>query len=155
MRRFFLTFGYSGLLPRAPGTWGTLAGAIVGYLIVTLLGFETLFLLTILITIVAISEINKDEELSGKHDKSEIVVDEVAGIWLTFSIVGVSLLQSWVLVILCFAYFRLFDIWKPSVIGRIDRDVKGGLGVMGDDLLAGVVAAVCAGGTYQMLNYFI
>ena len=51
-------------------------------------------------------------------------------------------------------YFRLFDIWKPSVIGRIDREVEGGLGVMGDDLLAGVFAAICSAGTYQVLAYF-
>lgn len=155
MRRFFLTFGYSGLLPKAPGTWGTFAGAVVGYLIATMIGFSTLFLLTILISIVAISEIDKDEKISGEHDNSEIVVDEVAGIWLTFSIVGASLTQSWVLVLLSIGFFRLFDIWKPSIIGRIDTDVKGGLGVMGDDLVAGVVAAICAGGSYQGFNYIL
>jgi phosphatidylglycerophosphatase A len=52
-------------------------------------------------------------------------------------------------------YFRVFDIWKPSIIGRIDRDVKGGLGVMGDDLLAGVVAVICSGVTYEIYRYLI
>jgi phosphatidylglycerophosphatase A len=50
-------------------------------------------------------------------------------------------------------YFRVFDIWKPSIIGKIDREVKGGLGVMGDDLLAGVVAVICSGVTYELYRY--
>jgi phosphatidylglycerophosphatase A len=52
-------------------------------------------------------------------------------------------------------FFRLFDIYKPSVIGRIDRDVKGGLGVMGDDVVAGIFAGICTAGTWQLIEKFL
>ena len=52
-------------------------------------------------------------------------------------------------------FFRLFDIWKPSFIGKIDRDVKGGLGVMGDDVLAGIAAGIATAGVYQLIEKFI
>jgi phosphatidylglycerophosphatase A len=60
-----------------------------------------------------------------------------------------------IMAILAFVYFRLFDIWKPSIIGRIDREVKGGLGVMGDDIVAGIAAGIAAAGTYQLIQMFI
>ncbi len=150
MRKLFLTFFYTGLLPKAPGTYGTIAGAIVALPVLYYFPPTTLFLASILLTLIAINEINKEELKSGIHDASEIVIDEVAGIWLALSMSGANSIQ----IVLSIIYFRVFDIWKPSVIGRIDRDVKGGLGVMGDDLLAGVFAAICSAGTYQVLNYF-
>lgn len=150
MRRLFLTFFYSGLLPKAPGTWGTIAGAVAGVFILQYLGLETLFLAMVLITIVAIREIDKEEAQSGIHDSSEIVIDEVAGIWLAMAMSGATMTQ----IVLSVIFFRVFDIWKPSVIGRIDREVKGGLGVMGDDLLAGVFAGISSAGVYQALGYF-
>ncbi len=146
MRKAFLTFFYSGLLPKMPGTWGSILGAIFGYIIIKYLGFQTLFLLTILITVVAIKEIDKYEREVGIHDSSEIVIDEVAGVWLAFCISGATAIQ----LVLGLIFFRVFDIWKPSVIGRIDRDIKGGLGVMGDDLIAGVFAGICSGMGYMV-----
>lgn len=149
MRKLFLTFFYTGLLPKAPGTWGTIAGTLVGIFILQYLGLETLFMGMILISIIAVKEIDKEEKESGIHDSSEIVIDEVAGIWLAMAMSGDTTIQ----ILLSFAFFRLFDIWKPSVIGRIDREVKGGLGVMGDDLLAGVFAGIASAGVYQALGY--
>lgn len=150
MRRVFLTFFYTGLLPKAPGTWGTIAGAVLGIGILQYLGTETLFLSMVLLTIIAIKEIDKEEKESGIHDASEIVIDEVAGIWLAMAMSGATMIQ----IVLSILFFRLFDIWKPSIIGRIDREVKGGLGVMGDDLLAGVFAGIASAGVYQALGYF-
>ena len=150
MRRIFLTFFYTGLLPKAPGTWGTIAGALLGLVILQYLGHETLFLAMVLITIIAIKEIDKEEKESGIHDASEIVIDEVAGIWLAMAMSGATMIQ----IIFSVLFFRLFDIWKPSVIGRIDREVKGGLGVMGDDIIAGIFAGISSAGVYQALGYF-
>ena len=56
---------------------------------------------------------------------------------------------------LAFIFFRIFDIWKPSIIGKIDRDVKGGLGVVGDDVVAGIAAGIATAGTYQLIEKFI
>jgi phosphatidylglycerophosphatase A len=150
LRQLFLTFFYTGLLPYAPGTWGTIAGAIVGLGILQYLGLETLFMGMVLLTIIAIKEIDKEEKESGIHDASKIVIDEVAGIWLAMAMSGATMIQ----IVLSVIFFRIFDIWKPSVIGRIDREVEGGLGVMGDDLLAGVFAGIASAGVYQALGYF-
>ena len=147
MRKLFLTFFYSVLLPKAPGTFGTFAGAIVGIGILAIAPVTTLLLLTILLTFISINEINKEEKESGIHDASSIVIDEVAGIWLAFTISS----GSWIQIILSIAFFRLYDIWKPSIIGRIDRDVKGGLGVMGDDIMAGLFAGLSSAIVYGAL----
>lgn len=150
MRRFFLTFFYSGLFPWAPGTAGSLLAAIIGAIILHYFPINTLFLLTILLTIMGIKEINIYEKETNTHDDKSIVIDEVVGLWLAFIIASAT--DNWILISLCFVYFRIFDIWKPSFIGRIDRDVKGGLGVMGDDLLAGLIAGVCSAATWELLQ---
>ncbi len=149
MRKLFLTFFYSGLAPKAPGTFGTFAGAAVGLVILQFLPISTLFYLTILITLIAINEINKEESESGIHDSSWIVIDEVAGIWLAFTLSSETTIQ----IILSIIFFRIYDIWKPSIIGRIDKAHKGGLSVMGDDLLAGFFAGVSSAGVYKLIEY--
>jgi len=138
MRRLFLTFFYSGLIPKAPGTFGSIAGVLVALPIIKFAPISTLILLTILITIIAIKEIDKEESESGIHDSSYIVIDEVVGVWIAL-IIGT---QSNLAILLSFIFFRAFDIFKPSIIGRIDKNVKGGLGVMGDDILAGIFAGL-------------
>ncbi len=150
MRKLFLTFFYTGLAPKAPGTFGTIAGAIAALPIIYYFPPTTLFLACVLLTLIAIREIDKEESQSGIHDASEIVIDEVAGIWLALSISS----GTWIQIILTIIFFRFFDIYKPSIIGRVDKSAKGGLSVMGDDLLAGVFAAICSGGIYQLLLYF-
>ncbi len=149
MRRLFLTFFYTGLLPKAPGTWGTVAGAIAALPIIYYFPPTTLFLASLLLSVIAVKEIDTEEAESGIHDADEIVIDEVAGIWLALSMSS----GNWYQILFTVLYFRLFDIWKPSVIGRVDREAKGGIGVMGDDLLAGVFAAICSAATYQALDY--
>ena len=148
IQRFFLTFGGSGLSPKAPGTMGTLASLPFGIAILYYLGIQTLFMVTLATTIIAILEINKYEKISGIHDNQEIVIDEAVGVWIAFMIaystaITVSYPYAYILsIILSFTTFRLFDILKPSTIGWIDREVKGGLGVMGDDILAGIAGGM-------------
>ncbi|MCF6340542.1 MAG: phosphatidylglycerophosphatase A [Sulfurimonas sp.] len=159
MNWFFITLGYSGLSPKAPGTVGTLVSLPLGMLILIYLDAQTLFLATILISIIAIKEINKYEKRTGIHDDKRIVIDELAGMWFALSVapaISVNLgevgdLQNGFLVqcVLSFALFRYFDIAKPSIIGRIDREAKGGIGVMGDDIIAGFAAGILSAALWQ------
>jgi len=161
MNWFFITLGYSGLAPKAPGTAGTLVSLPLGMLILIYFESQTLFLATILISIIAIRSINKYEEQSGIHDDKRIVIDELAGMWIALSIapaIGVALgdvtiLENGFLIqsILSFALFRYFDIAKPSIIGRIDREAKGGIGVMGDDIIAGFAAGISSSIIWQII----
>jgi len=148
LQKLFLTFFGTGLSPKAPGTVGSLAALLIGIVILHYLGMQTLFMLTIAITIVGIFEVSKYENSTGTHDQQLIVIDEVVGMWLSLMIAyataqSVHYPYAEILaIILSFAAFRLFDIWKPSTIGWIDRELKGGLGVMLDDVLAGIAGGM-------------
>ena len=148
LQKLFLTFGGAGLSPKAPGTVGTLAALPVGIAILYYLGMETLFMLAIAITVIGIFEINKYEQTTGTHDQQHIVIDEAVGMWLALMIaISTAVTMTYpyaevLAVIFSFAAFRLFDIWKPSTIGWIDREVKGGMGVMMDDVLAGIAGGL-------------
>ncbi|MCL4430805.1 MAG: phosphatidylglycerophosphatase A [Epsilonproteobacteria bacterium] len=156
---FFLTLFYSGHSPKAPGTIGTLVSLPIGIAVLIFLGPQTLFLLTLLITLFAIKSIDRYELQSGIHDNQRIVIDELAGMWFALSIAPgimftLSDLTLWengiaVQIALSFIFFRIYDIKKPSIIGRIDRNVKGGWGVMGDDIVAGFAAGISAALVWQ------
>ncbi len=111
---------------------------------------NTLFLAAVLIGLIAIAQIDKEEEESKIHDSSYIVIDELVGMWLAMAISGLSLAG----VILSFIFFRIYDIAKPSLIGKIDKEVKGGLGVVADDALAGVLAGLSALLVINILGFF-
>ena len=155
LRKFFLTVGFSGLSPKAPGTVGSFVSLIIGLFLLEFLHVSTLFLLALLITVIAIKQIDIYEKEVGMHDGKEIVIDELAGMWITLSICGINSSNILYMAPIAFIFFRLFDIWKPSFIGKIDRDVKGGLGVMGDDVLAGIAAGIATAGTYQLIQMFL
>ena len=154
-RKFFLTVGFSGLSPKAPGTVGSFVSLLIGLFLLEFLHVSTLFLLALLITVIAIKQIDIYENEVGAHDGKEIVIDELAGMWISLAICGINSSNTFIMAILAFLFFRLFDIWKPSIIGKIDRDVKGGLGVMGDDIVAGFAAGIASAGVYQLLLKFI
>jgi phosphatidylglycerophosphatase A len=159
MNWFFLTVGYSGLSPKAPGTMGTLVSLPLGMLILIYFDATTLFLAASLISIIAIKIINEYEEQSGTHDNQKIVIDELVGMWFALSVApAMSIasnqifdLQNGFLIqsLLSFVLFRAFDITKPSIIGRIDREAKGGVGVMGDDIIAGFAAGISSAALWQ------
>ncbi|MCF6329955.1 MAG: phosphatidylglycerophosphatase A [Sulfurimonas sp.] len=159
MNWFFITLGYSGLFPKAPGTIGTLVSLPLGMLILIYYGAETLFLVTLLITAIAIKEINRYEKKSNIHDDKRIVIDELVGMWFALSVAPaisinmdeIANLENGFLIqsILSFFLFRYFDIKKPSIIGRIDREAKGGVGVVGDDIIAGFAAGILSAVIWQ------
>jgi phosphatidylglycerophosphatase A len=148
LNRLFITFFGTGLAPKAPGTAGSLAALVVGVAILQVVPMQTLFMLTLAITIIGIFEINKYEKATNSHDDKSIVIDEVAGMWiaLMFAVSSAKTMSyeyaELIAIVGSFSAFRLFDIWKPSTIGVIDRKVKGGLGVMGDDILAGIAGGL-------------
>ncbi|MGT0089572.1 phosphatidylglycerophosphatase A [Helicobacter pylori] len=149
LRACFLTLFFSGYSKKAPGTIGSLVALLLG-LPVLIFSANTLFLAAILIGLIAIAQIDKEEEESKIHDSSYIVIDELVGMWLAMAISGLSLAG----VILSFIFFRIYDITKPSLIGKIDKEVKGGLGVVADDALAGVLAGLSALLVINILGFF-
>ena len=155
MRKLFLTLFYSGLSPKAPGTMGSIVALILGIILLQYINESTLFLLSILISVIAVKEINKYEKEVGEHDSKEIVIDELAGMWIALSICQITPENIYYLAPIAFIYFRIFDIWKPSIIGRIDKDVKGGWGVMGDDIVAGLAAGIASSGTYFLIEKYL
>ncbi|GAA9472662.1 phosphatidylglycerophosphatase A [Helicobacter pylori] len=149
LRACFLTLFFSGYSKKAPGTVGSLVALLLG-LPVLIFSANTLFLAAILIGLIAIAQIDKEEEESKIHDSSYIVIDELVGMWLAMAISGLSLVG----VVLSFIFFRIYDITKPSLIGKIDKEVKGGLGVVADDALAGVLAGLSALLAINILGFF-
>ncbi len=149
LRACFLTLFFSGYSKKAPGTIGSLVALLLG-LPVLIFSANTLFLGAIFIGLIAIAQIDKEEEESKIHDSSYIVIDELVGMWLAMAISGLSLAG----VVLSFIFFRIYDITKPSLIGKIDKEVKGGLGVVADDALAGVLAGLSALLVIHILGFF-
>ncbi|EIE29894.1 phosphatidylglycerophosphatase A family protein [Helicobacter pylori] len=149
LRACFLTLFFSGYSKKAPGTIGSLVALLLG-LPILIFSANTLFLGAIFIGLIAIAQIDKEEEESKIHDSSYIVIDELVGMWLAMAISGLSLAG----VVLSFIFFRIYDITKPSLIGRIDKEVKGGLGVVADDALAGVLAGLSALLVISILGFF-
>ncbi|MDO9424829.1 MAG: phosphatidylglycerophosphatase A [Methylobacter sp.] len=132
----FLAFGFgSGLAKKAPGTMGTLA-AIPVYWLFAQSNLFIYSLLTLIVTIVGIPICDSAAKKLDEHDFGGIVWDEIAGYLITMWLVPFS----WQAVILGFILFRFFDILKPWPIKWVDRQVQGGLGIMLDDVLAGIFA---------------
>ncbi|MGN8429995.1 phosphatidylglycerophosphatase A family protein [Helicobacter pylori] len=149
LRACFLTLFFSGYSKKAPGTIGSLVALLLG-LPILIFSANTLFLGAIFVGLIAIAQIDKEEEETKRHDSSYIVIDELVGMWLAMAISGLSLAG----VVLSFIFFRVYDITKPSLIGKIDKEVKGGLGVVADDALAGVLAGLSALLVIHILGFF-
>jgi len=144
MRRLIVllaTAGYAGFVPVAPGTAGSLIGLILAWAIfggiwqvpwqITVPAFAALFVLACWVS-------GRAEEIFNQPDSSHIVIDEVLGMVATMFQNPVD----WVHLAVGFLLFRLFDIVKPFPAGLIDRSVRGGAGVMLDDLAAAIYANV-------------
>lgn len=127
-----LGFG-SGLSPKAPGTMGTLA-AIPLYLLLASLDLQWYLLFTLLLSVLGIWFCTYTSDALEVHDHPGIVIDEFAGFLITMIAVPLNMYT----LMLGFLLFRLFDIIKPWPIGWLDRKVHSGLGIMLDDILAGI-----------------
>ena len=140
MNKLFVTVFYSGCAPKASGTVGTIASLPFGLLLLYLLPVETFLLLTLAIFVVGSKEIDRYQKATGKHDPKEVVIDETVGIFISLAFLPDPFV--WYQVLFAFIFFRIFDITKPSIIGKIDSRLKNGVGVMLDDVLAGVFGGI-------------
>jgi phosphatidylglycerophosphatase A len=137
----------SGLMPWAPGSWGSLAALPFAWVIGRFGGGPGLVLAAAILFLLGWWASNVAISGSGVADPGAVVVDEVVGQWLTLSVAPVDPLAYAV----GFLLFRLFDIWKPFPASWADRRVKGGLGIMLDDVFAGIYAAFLLGlGRYYL-----
>lgn len=129
-----------GLSPIAPGTAGSLAALGIGFALVRFAGFQAwhFALLAVPFTALGIWAADCEEKLCGKTDPGSCVVDEVVGQWIALA--GATSL-AWPAWVIAFALFRLFDIWKPFPIDQL-QSLRGGWGIMADDVLAGIYAAL-------------
>ena len=144
----FATLFGIGLLPLAPGTWGSLFGLILFlyagvYLTISQELFYFFLLCIISLAFIICYFATKDLDVNEKDQKS-IVIDELAGVWLAFTpVAGVIMMKEFLIYsFLAFILFRIFDIWKPYPIYIVDKRIKNYFGVVLDDLIAGIYAAI-------------
>jgi len=132
----FLALGFgSGLMPKAPGTFGTLA-AIPVYILCKDLTLINYLLFISIVTVAGVFICQYTSDALKVHDHPGIVIDEFAGYFITM----IAIPFSWQWMLVGFLLFRLFDILKPWPISWLDKKVHGGLGIMIDDVLAGLFA---------------
>ena len=133
---FVSVFGI-GFIPIASGTFGSLAGLIIGYAL-NLINYNLFFIMIPILFILGVIASNKYQKLTGEKDSSVIVVDEVVGQLIAMMFV----MDNLILVFISFIIFRIFDIFKPWPASYADTKMSGGLGVMLDDVFAGIYAAI-------------
>lgn len=136
----FLATGFgSGLVPRMPGTAGSILAALMAWMAAWL--FEPWAVITVALTGIFIC--GYAAKLLGHHDHGAIVWDEWSGLWLTYALISPDSIAEFFLGLF---FFRVFDILKPWPIRPIEKKIAGGLGIMLDDWLAGLIAALCCWG---------
>ena len=139
----FLAFGFgSGLAPKAPGTFGTLACAPI-YILISDLPLIHYIIVCALVSVVGIYICGYCAKSLKTHDHPGIVWDEFAGFLITM----IAVPFNWTNLLIGFILFRIFDIFKPWSISWLDKQVSGGFGIMIDDIVAGLFAL----GTLQLI----
>lgn len=147
----------SGLLPKAPGTWGSLLAVGLGEGLYQMVGLVGVLGLSAVSAVVGVAVSGRVALLRGRKDPGEIVVDEIAGQTIALAglhavlPVGAAEPLRWGLVVVAFGLFRAFDILKPGPVDRM-QSLPGGWGVMTDDLLAGAIAGILVGAAAFFLS---
>ncbi len=148
MSKLIATFFYVGLLPKAPGTWGSLAALPFAMVLHHLGGFSALLIASFIIFFIGWWATIQETKGQENHDPGEIVIDEIAGQWITllpasYIFTRHDLPLIWPALVAGFIFFRLFDIFKPWPVSWADRKTTA-FGVMFDDVLAGIMAAIAS-----------
>lgn len=126
-----------GYLKPAPGTWGTIGTLPLGILLLWINSAPLLLLVIALISVIGLLSAHRWEQTTGIHDDKRIVIDETAGMLIALIPAALNPLH----ILIAFIAFRTFDIIKPGPIGWIDKNIHGAMGVMMDDIYAGLLAA--------------
>ncbi len=134
---FIATFFYSGLLPKMPGTWGSLAALPFAWFLWQLDIFVAIGLIA-LVFIIGTTAAHYYCRVTNTHDNQKIVVDEAIGIFIVASVAE----HNWYSYLACFLLFRLFDILKPQPVRWLDDNIQGGIGVILDDVGAAIYALI-------------
>ncbi|ODV26995.1 MAG: phosphatidylglycerophosphatase A [Rhodanobacter sp. SCN 68-63] len=129
----------SGLAPKAQGTFGSAAAILPWLLLLRVLSLPVYLLVVLAVFALGVWACNVAGRLLGVDDHRSLVIDEFVGQWIALL---PALFAPWWIVLAGFVLFRLFDVWKPWPIGWLDRRLKSGMGVMVDDVVAGVFAAL-------------
>ncbi len=140
----------SGLSPWVPGTMGTLA-AVPFYLLMASQSTILLIIAIVLGTAVGIYLCERTSSDMGVHDHGSIVWDEFVGFWITMLLVPVT---DWQTVLAGFVIFRFFDMVKPWPISWLDKQVHGGIGIMLDDIVAGLMSMVALWAGHAYLGWW-
>ena len=128
---------YSGYLPKAPGTWGSLVGLLLFFLLHTL-SLEIYLAVIASIFLLGTFAAGEAEKIMDHPDPGLVVIDEIVGMLITMIAVPATPL----LMVLGFILFRIFDIWKPFPVNFFDQRFHGGLGIMLDDIMAGIYSLI-------------
>lgn len=139
---FFATWFYSGKSRKAPGTCGSLATLPFVYFIAYFYGIIGVIVFAVIVSLAGIPIADAYAKAINQKDPGEIVIDETAGQSIALILAGTNLY----LYAAGFMLFRIFDITKPALIGWADKKIGGGLGIMTDDILAGIVSLICIAG---------
>ena len=128
-----------GLIRPAPGTWGSLAGLLLAWPVLEFGDNRWLAGAVVIAVAVGIWAAGRHEATMGHPDPARVVIDEVAGIWITL----LPACATWDHFVVGFVAFRVIDILKPWPCSWADRRLKGGFGIMADDVMAGIYGALC------------
>lgn len=128
-----------GRMPAAPGTWGSAGAAVLAPFVFLPLSWSWRAVLLAAVMVIGIAASSRAERIVGKRDPGCVVIDEVAGQWLTFAPFAAL---DWGMIAAGFLLFRFFDIVKPWPVRQAELRFPGGIGVMMDDCLAGIYAAL-------------
>ena len=131
----------TGLCPKAPGTCGSFAAGIICYVLLAYCSHWALAAVLLVTCVAGTIACSKAEQAMGVHDHGGVVIDEFAGMFLT----ALTVPAGWALTgaVSSFVFFRIFDILKPFPVSLADRKIGGGLGIMADDVVAALYAALC------------
>ena len=140
------TVFYIGKLPMAPGTWCSFIAFLSWYFLRSQIEGVFILYASLVLFFIGVAVTTIYSESIGKEDPPEIVIDEWVGQWIALWLIPHTFLWGFT----SFILFRMFDIFKPGPVGRMD-DIKSGAGIMMDDVIAGILALLVT----QSLVYFI